>query len=127
MTTTAIDYCAGYCKGSAHYIIYPYSYNIGDLYNDTYYIKTESHNGDTAFLRVSRTGNNNRYQAETITENEFISPSSTEFYYSDTGSDYVGLPVSRYVHTYGVDLFGCFLVGAVLTAFLGGVFKWLKS
>lgn len=126
MTTMGIDYCAGYCKSAAHYIIYPYSYNIGDVYNDTYYLRIESWSGDVTFLRVSRTGNNNRYRTEEITENDYISPVSSEFYYSDTGSDYVGLPVSRYVHTYGIDLFGCVLIGAVLTAFLGGVFKWLK-
>lgn len=123
MTTTALDYCAGYCKNSAHYIIYPLSYNQGDLYNDVYYVRTESFNGDTSFFRISRTGNNNHYYTQTITENDFPSPSPNEFYYSDTGSDYVGLSVSRYVHTFGPDLFGCFLVFSVLTAIIGGVCK----
>lgn len=123
MTTTAIDYCAGYCKNSAHYVIYPYSYNVGDVYNDVYYIRSESWSGDVTFFRVSRSSNNNRYSTQTISENEYISPSQNDFYYSDSTSDYVGLPVSRYIHTYGVDLFGCFLMGAILTAILGGVVK----
>lgn len=123
MTTTAIDYCAGFCKGSAHYIIYPYSYNKGDVYNDVYYVRADSFSGDTDFFLISRTGNNNRYYSQVISENDFIAPSPSEFYYSDTGSDYVGLPVGRYVHTFGPDLYGCFLVSCVLSAIIGGVIR----
>lgn len=123
MTTTALDYCAGFCKNSEHYIIYPLSYNQGDIYNDVYYVRTQSFSGDYSYIRVSRTGNNNRYFSQVISENEFISPSSNEFFYSDTGSDYVGLPVSRYVHTFGVDLYGCLLICAILAGIIGGVCK----
>lgn len=127
MTTTAIEYCVGLCKSADHYIIYPYSYNHDDMYNDLYYIKCEYDNGETDYFIVYRGNGNSHYRSSEIHAGEFVTPSGSDFYYSDSGSDIVGLPVRRYVHTYGVDLFGCFLIGAVLTAFLGGVFKWLKS
>ena len=123
MTTTALDYCVGLCKSADHYIIYPYSYSTSDPYNDIYYIKCEYDNKDTVYYRVSRTQGQNRYYMQEIAQNQYIAPGSDSYYYSDTGSDLVGAPVARYVHTFGIDLFGCFLIGAVLTAIIGGVCK----
>lgn len=123
MTSTALDFCSGLCKSADHYIIYPESYNQNDNYNDIYYIKCEYDNKDTKYFKVSRVQGQYRYYYEEITESSFHSPSSNAFYYTDTGSDLVGIPVARYVHIFGIDLFGCFLIGAVLTAFIGGVVK----
>lgn len=121
MTTTALDFCSGLCKSADHYIIYPYSYNREDVYNDVYYIKCEYDNRDTEYYTVYRNSGSGHYRFSEIHANEFIAPSNADFYYSDTGSDIVGVPVARYVHTFGIDLYGCFLIGAVLTAIIGGV------
>lgn len=122
MTTTAIEFCAGLCKSADHYTIYPYSYNHDDSYTDNYYVKCSYDNKQDIYYFVGR-NYNSRYTWREISESEYLSPSSGDFYYSDTGSDLVGSAVPRYVHTFGVDLFGCFLVGAVLSAILGGVLR----